>query len=195
MDPGDADDRTTTRIQGSVSHPAFLAAAVREALEETGLPVALHGHAGVVSPASAQPARRSLLEERSTLAEVLDREDWWIQGERFALVAHWVTPVGEARRYDTRFFVAGVPPDWEGEVQGGELTEGLWVTPHQALERNRAGGFPMLFPTVHTLEILLPFSHPDEILADFRQREIRTFAPRLAAQEGGMVIHLLEEES
>ncbi|MEX2526283.1 MAG: NUDIX domain-containing protein [Gemmatimonadota bacterium] len=195
VDPGDADERTTNRIQGSVSHPAFLAAAVREALEETGLPVALHGQADPVIPAAAHPARSSLLEERSTLAEILEAEDWWIHGNRLALVAHWVTPVGEARRYDTRFFAAGVPTDWEGDVQGGELTEGRWLTPRQALGRNREGGFPMLFPTVHTLEILLPYSHPDGLLADFRHREIPTFAPRLAAQEGGMVIHLWDDDT
>lgn len=194
VDPGDADDRTTTRIRGSVAHPAFLAAAVREALEETGLPVELRCRAELVVPSAAELARASLLEERSTLADVLEEEDWWIQGSRFALVAHWVTPVGEARRYDTRFFAAGVPADWEGDVHGGELTEGLWLTPHQALERNRQGGFPMLFPTVHTLEMLLPYSHPDDLLADFRDREIQAFAPRLAAHEGGMVIHLRDDD-
>ena len=48
--------------------------------------------------------------------------------------AHWVTPSGMPRIFDTRFFLASLPPGQEPDPDaGGELTSMRWVAPGQAL--------------------------------------------------------------
>ncbi|MGH3745274.1 MAG: NUDIX hydrolase [Mycobacteriales bacterium] len=55
--------------------------------------------------------------------------------------AHWVTPVIEPRRYDTRFLLAALPEGQEARVNDGESDEGRWFPLAEALDQ------PMLPPT------------------------------------------------
>ena len=49
--------------------------------------------------------------------------------------AHWVTPEIEIRRYDTRFFLARMPPGQVAKHDEGETTALEWLTPRQAIDR------------------------------------------------------------
>ncbi|KAI9505282.1 hypothetical protein GGI25_003611 [Coemansia spiralis] len=63
-----------------------------------------------------------------------------------ALVARWVTPRSEPRRFATDFYRLDVAVGWPpGRVQQAELTRILWVEPQELLEMNRRGSVP-LFP-------------------------------------------------
>ena len=50
-------------------------------------------------------------------------------------LAHWVTPVAEPRRYDTRFLLAALPPGQVAQVSDGEADEGVWVAARDAADR------------------------------------------------------------
>ncbi len=47
--------------------------------------------------------------------------------------AHWITPRGAPRRYDTRFFVAAAPPGQKAAHDAGETIADTWISPHDAL--------------------------------------------------------------
>ncbi|ASM76662.1 NUDIX hydrolase [Vitreoscilla filiformis] len=47
--------------------------------------------------------------------------------------AHWLTPHGIPKRFDTRFFLARMPADQVPRADLGEVTEWAWLSPTQAL--------------------------------------------------------------
>ena len=71
-----------------------------------------------------------------------------------------------------------------------ELSEAVWLTPAEALELNVRGDLPMVFPTIHTLESLLPYGDPAEALADLRGRPVPTLLPRLVTTQRGVAMEL-----
>ena len=105
--------------------------------------------------------------ERS-MTSVLTAENLVAQSDELLWVAHWVTPYGEVRRFDTRFFVVAMPDDQIPLHDDKETVGSLWVTPKDALHRARAGELLMLPPTTANLEFLAAHSSVDEIMAAAR---------------------------
>lgn len=184
VDPGDREAELAARLgpEATGSEPAFLAAAIRECFEETGL-----------LPADRLPpweerkeAREELLAGRIDLPGILERWELTFRELRAAYFARWVTPARLAHRYDARFFLAehrgGVP-----RLIRGEHTDARWIDPDRALERYGAGELPMLFPTRKTVEALAGFATLDEALGSFREREVRPIRPRLLVEEDRVV--------
>jgi hypothetical protein len=65
-----------------------------------------------------------------------------------------VTPIGEQRRFDTRFFLAAAPPGQDGQHDDAELVASRWVRPAEALARADDGDLLMLPPTLANLRVL-----------------------------------------
>jgi 8-oxo-dGTP pyrophosphatase MutT (NUDIX family) len=68
------------------------------------------------------------------------------------LFDRWITPEIEDRRYDVAFFLADV--DTEGRLATTEADHMVWLSPADALERNRLGTLPLLRPTQLVLQDL-----------------------------------------
>ena len=140
---------------------AFHVAAVRETFEEAGLLFAFdaEGLPVAADPADADArALRAGLAERSLGADdfawFLQRRGWVLDLGALTYSARWVTPLAEPRRYDTAFFLAA---DLAGQVAASDLvetTDQCWIAPAAALAGLADGTFPMIFPTVRTLEAL-----------------------------------------
>ncbi|MEZ4424271.1 MAG: NUDIX domain-containing protein [Gemmatimonadota bacterium] len=176
---------------------AYYLAALREAFEETGILVG-HRAGEPVPPAQVDPdveaLRNALLGDELDFAGVLGHLDARLDGGRVAYLAHWITPIQEPRRYDTRFFLAEVHAEAESVVDPREMTEARWLRPAAALELNRAGHLPMVFPTIHTLETLAPFASAADAHAALDRREIPTILPRLVRTPTGVGLRLPQEE-
>jgi len=89
----------------------FLNAALRECLEETGVGAGLMrlgapGEDRDLPTTALSSVRHRLLRDELDWTQTLDALDAHIDVERLAYIAHWVTPVQEPRRYDTRIFLA-----------------------------------------------------------------------------------------
>jgi len=169
---------------------AYYLAAVREAFEETGILVARRADGAPVPPAASDPAvdrvRDDLMEDRISFAEALARLDGRIEGASLAYLAHWITPVAEPRRYDTRFFAAGVPSGAEPVVDPREMSDGIWLTPAAALRRYRDGTLPMVFPTIRTLEALTDDRDTAAALRRIGAGRVRTILPNLVITPTGV---------
>jgi 8-oxo-dGTP pyrophosphatase MutT (NUDIX family) len=85
--------------------------------------------------------------------------------------AHWVTPLPEPRRYDTRFLLAALPAGQVAAVSDGEADEGLWVPAAHAADRT------MMPPTRVVCAELATF--PDVATALSAERTIARIAPVL----------------
>jgi 8-oxo-dGTP pyrophosphatase MutT (NUDIX family) len=176
---------------------AYLAAALRETFEETGLLVARSG-SGAFAPSASQDEevgrlRARLLADEVSFARVLETLDVRLDDGAAEYIAHWITPEAEPRRYDTRFFAVRVPREVPVSPWEEEITAHLWLTPGEALERWRDGSLPMIFPTVRTLEDLEGLGDPDGVLAHFRDREIPAILPRLVRTPTGVGIEVPSE--
>ena len=137
---------------------ALVCAAARETFEESG--VLFAGPAddpeGIVSDASVYSEARRALDGRSlSFAEFLRTENLVLRSDLLRPWANWVTPEAErTRRYDTYFFVAGLP---EGQRADGENTESDrsgWAVPQDAIDEFEAGRNILLPPTWTQLDSL-----------------------------------------
>lgn len=135
-----------------------------------------------------QPWRDRLLEDRATLLDVLHALDARLDLDDMVYCGHWITPVAEPRRYDTRFFLARVPAGCVVRLDAREMTDALWLTPAEALDRFAEGALPMVFPTVKTLESLTPFTNVGQALETFSRRRIHPVLPRLVRTARGVGI-------
>lgn len=173
---------------------AYVLASLREAFEETGLLLARRRD-GTPPPSAARDtrmaaARDRLLADEDAFASILAELDLHLDGAAVAYIAHWITPVVEPRRYDTRFFAAAVEGDSEVAANAAEMSDAVWLTPGAALARHREGGLPMVFPTVHTLEALSGFTSARAILGHARSRPVPPILPRLVKTDRGVGLEI-----
>ncbi|HEX7119378.1 MAG TPA: hypothetical protein VF212_11350 [Longimicrobiales bacterium] len=196
VDDADGDPRLLDRVDGldgrAEPAPAFWMAAVREAFEEAGVLLARDADGRAVPDSGRDPAlaewREALLSERASLHELLEARELRLALGDVVYCAHWITPVAEPRRYDTRFFLARLPDGCDACIDEREMTEAVWITAADALARFRAARLPMVFPTVATIESLAPYRSVAEALDAFRGRPVEPVLPRLVRTAEGVTI-------
>jgi 8-oxo-dGTP pyrophosphatase MutT (NUDIX family) len=98
------------------------------------------------------------------------RETWEESGVRLdpaSLLAwgRWVTPPGDTRRFDARFYVARCPSGQEPRPLTGEVAAGQWFVVRSAVAAFATGALPMWPPTISTLTSLAAFDDVVSALA------------------------------
>ena len=93
--------------------------------------------------------------------------------------SRWIAPASLPIRFDTHFFLARAPDGQEPEVDGVECVDAGWFTVSQMLSAERAGAFPLLFPTRKHLERLRDFDSIEELLEAAGSAEVEPVRPRL----------------
>lgn len=165
-------------------------AAVREALEETAIPVGL---SPLPSPELAADFQRELL-NGTELDPLLDRHGLELDLDLFVPLARWVPKFHAKRRFDTLFFLARAPEgDWVPNVLERECTGAHWVTAEEVLDRDRSGGLQLIFPTRRTLERLAQHDTFDAMVADARAHAIEPISPWVDEVEGERFIAIPED--
>lgn len=193
------DDSEASEILG-IEHGGldFFVAAIRECFEEAGVLLArslsddsLNGSSGhlnlksEVSKAKYGSLRNALNRREISFAEVLKDDDLELLTCDLAYVSHWITPPGNSRRYDTRFFVAMVPQDQEALHDDGETVENIWIAPSEALRRYEMKVMPMVFPTIRNLRAISSFSSAKEVMEwASTLKDIPTIAPVIVHRNG-----------
>ena len=168
----------------------FYCAALRELFEEAGVLI--------VTSASATPRsigsdrlglwREELLEQRITWPDFLEREGLYLGLGQLEYLAHWVTPLGRSRRFDTRFFVAPAPSGQLAIADESEIVEHVWSTANNALARFESGEWSMLVPTVHTLRELSAQRRVADTLRWAAHVEVTRIQPREIERDGRVVV-------
>jgi 8-oxo-dGTP pyrophosphatase MutT (NUDIX family) len=159
----------------------LVCAAVRETFEESGVLLA-GADAGEVADVSGpdwEDDRLALIAHRESLSGLLQRRGLGVRADLIRPWAHWITPEIEPRRYDTRFFVAAVPPGQQTRDVGGEADATMWLPPAEALERHGRGELEMLPPTMTMLTDLSRFATAAEVVAAAAAREIVPVLPKV----------------
>jgi 8-oxo-dGTP pyrophosphatase MutT (NUDIX family) len=118
--------------------------AIRETWEETSILIATTSPIiGEPEPAHAGPFR-----------DLVERAGLRLRLDALTSFAHWITPLTEPRRFDTRFFVAVAPKDQVAVADGFEIVGTEWVRPADAAAAARRGEWPIIFPTLMNLDRL-----------------------------------------
>jgi 8-oxo-dGTP pyrophosphatase MutT (NUDIX family) len=109
-------------------------------------------------------------------------------------LAHWVTPVVEPRRFDTRFFIARAPHGQVAVADGNETVGVEWVEPAAAVAAARRGEWPIIFPTLMNLDRLAESSSVESALAAANARPRFTVEPIMEiADDGSRVVTIAAE--
>jgi 8-oxo-dGTP pyrophosphatase MutT (NUDIX family) len=167
---------------------ALLGAAVRETFEETGVLLS-------VPSADLSELRADVEDGRLAFGDLLREHGLSVDAEGLRPWARWVTPVGEVRRYDTRFFVGALPPGAEAQDVTTESSAAAWVGVGDALEQAQRGERVMLPPTLATLASLVPHPTVASALDAAGARSMDAIRPQLRITDGGDVFADLPDGS
>ncbi len=177
----DADDHHLGR------DTALRMAALRECFEECGLLLATRpdGSAPAFDDAAVAARfaahRQALHNGTLSWRALCEAEGLRPSVDALVWLAHWITPIGAPRRFDTAFFLAPAPAGQLAAHDGSETTDHVWIRPADALARHRAGDLHMVMATMTILDALSAF---DDAAAMFdhacAQPAPRAILPRVA---------------
>ena len=179
IDPGD--HALAQAIGGHPDDTAARIAAIRETIEEAGLPIGLDP-----APTPDQFATlRAALHAGTPFAQALGATDTRLNLDELVPFARWLPQHAHMRIFDTRFYLARLPADTPvATVDGTENVRLLWATAGQVLADADAGRATIIFPTRRNLERLAQFASFDEAAAHARAISIRTITPWTEQRDG-----------
>ena len=179
--PGGRIDDADRELAGTAPDAAFRVAAIRETLEETGIPI---GIAPAVDPLLAAQIQ-SGLHTGESFGTLLDRYNLRLDVRALTPFARWKPAFHQARIFDTIFFLAEAPAgDWQPRPQAGECETVEWLSARAVLDRVANGAASAIFPTVRNLERLAQFDSIAAARADAAAHPIETITPWIADHEG-----------
>jgi 8-oxo-dGTP pyrophosphatase MutT (NUDIX family) len=176
----------------------FRIAAIRETFEESGILLARpKGSKALLDAKRAgeiEAAHRADLNDRkTTFLKVLTDNGLVLGLDALVPYAHWITPEGMPKRFDTWFFLAAAPPDQLGAHDGKESTDSIWLSSREALEGGENGRFKLPFPTTRNLIRLGKQASVKAALDDSQGRDIVTVMPVMTRLNGGRQLRIPKE--
>lgn len=200
LDPGDrapnelalelTDMQASARLGLEQGGLAFYLAAIRECFEEAGILFAVNAGGDYVSLEAeagwpTATLRRDVRQGRTSLAALCRHYSLRPAPERLHYIAHWLTPLGRAKRFDTRFFLA-VAPDVQAALHDAtETLDHVWIAPSDALSAGNARR--LMVPTRAVLQLVRPFEDCGALARWAAQpREIVVTQPRLGLSAAGL---------
>jgi 8-oxo-dGTP pyrophosphatase MutT (NUDIX family) len=177
------------------SELAFRIAAVRETFEESGILLARpKGSTSLIDARHASEIeaahRAELCEGKISFQKVLSDNGMLLALDELMPYAHWITPEGMPKRFDTWFFLAAAPPEQLGAHDGKESTDSIWVSPREALEGGDTGRFKLPFPTTRNLIKLGKQQSVKAALDDSRGKKVVTVTPIMTRTEKGRQLRI-----
>lgn len=178
LDPGDyslaqlldGDDETAAQI-----------GAIRETIEEAGLPVGL----APMPTATALAAMRSSLHSGESFAEALAAAGTSLDLDALVPFARWLPAHANMRIFDTRFYLARLPADApQATVDETENVRLVWATARSVLDDADAGKLAIIFPTRRNLERLAQFDSFADARAHARATPVGVITPWAEERNG-----------
>ena len=184
------DAQASRRLDVASGGLDYYVAAIRECFEEAGVLLACDA-AGELAVLDAhevrtvEALRAQLRRGEIGLGELCQRLSLRLAADRLAYHSHWLTPPGLPKRFDTRFFIARMPPRQTAALHSDETLEHCWMRPSQALER--AAELRLPNPTRRTLQSIAAFVSADDCVAHAQAlRDIRRIMPLVADGPQGL---------
>ncbi len=124
------------------------------------------------------------------LADIAAAEDLEFASDLLIPFAHWVTPEGRPRRFDTRFYLAPAPADQVAAHDDIELVQSTWTSPARVIAEADAGLWTVVFVTrANLLKLGEAESIPDAFDRARRSRVVM-ISPQVERVEGGSIFRI-----
>jgi len=158
-------------------------AAIRETIEEAGVPVGL-----TPAPDTATlAALRTGLHAGEALGPLLEAHGLSLDLSTLTYFARWLPAHAHMRIFDTRFYLAAWPDGAAAPVvDDTENVRLLWASAAQVLAECDAGRATVIFPTRRNLERLAQYANFNEAVADARAHPPRTITPFAEERDGAL---------
>ena len=197
---GLSDELASARLELQAGGIAYWVAVLRELFEEAGVLLTAHD-ASTALAADPEAAirlaamRHELNARERSFRSIIEAEGLVLDVSEVHYFAHWITPEGSPRRYDTYFFVAEAPEGQEAIHDDQETVDTIWIDPLEALERQRRGEISIILPTIKNLQAIGRFTRTSELLEHARKMgEVPTILPRFTEDGGGLRLLLPGDE-
>ncbi|MEE3852701.1 NUDIX hydrolase [Gordonia sp. LSe1-13] len=161
---------------------ALVCAAVRETFEECGVLLATRSDGSFPDPDVYTTERDQLVDKSLSFAQFLRDTGLSLRADLLRPLAHWITPIIEERRYDTRFFLAALPDGQTADDKTTEAEVAHWATPAAALDAWAADQHALLPPTWAQLNHLADFDTVAAALA--AERHVEAIEPSVTPGAG-----------
>ena len=159
-------------------HPDHIAvghrvAVFRELFEEVGVLLCTTPDGGPLqltdedSKNKIESQRRAIVRNQLDFGSFLESEDLYCDLSAVVYFDHWVTPEIYPMRFDTRFYLAHLPPHQTPLRSSEEVTDSLWIKPAEALARNDYHRLPLIPPTTTVLQNLASMGSFDRLRKEF----------------------------
>jgi 8-oxo-dGTP pyrophosphatase MutT (NUDIX family) len=179
IDPGD--HALALELGGNPADTAGRIAAIRETLEEVGLPIGLVP----IPDGKKLKSLRAALHDGIAFGKALDDARLTLDPSILTPFARWLPAHSHMRIFDTLFYLARLPADApEPQVDETENTRLFWSTARAVLDDADAGRVTIIFPTRRNLERLARFDSFDAAAADAALYPIRPVTPWIEQRDG-----------
>lgn len=172
----DADDHLLATRHGHIDTDCAAArvAAIRETIEESGVPIGLT----TAPPSGWLEEARKALHDRKLFSELLDAAQLELDLHQLVPFARWRPNFKEARVFDTRFYIARAPDDLpEAVVDATENVRTFWDSAQATIDAALRGDVHVIFPTHRNLERLALFDSFDAAAAHANDIPVRMVTP------------------
>ncbi len=188
INPGDR--ALAAGLTGDPDDLAARIAAVRECIEEAGLPVGL-----APVPDTATLARmRAALHGGATMGVALAAESLELDLTALTPFARWLPKLVPHRIFDTLFYLARLPDGApEASVDATENARLFWASADEVLAMCARGEAKVIFPTRRNLERLAQYGSFADAVADAAKYPIRPITPWLSGEGAEQRLHIAED--
>jgi 8-oxo-dGTP pyrophosphatase MutT (NUDIX family) len=171
---------------------AYRIAAIRETFEESGVLLARATRGASMLSAALL---RDLVARHDTrdFAAFVKQTGLELATDLLVPFAHWITPKGGPRRFDTHFLLAPAPPDQIAAHDGREAVETRWITPAAAIEAGDQRKMKVVFPTRMNLAKLGRSRTVAEAIERARRAPIVTVSPEIVDTPQGQMLRIPAE--
>lgn len=182
-------ERSDSPVDPAAAAALYLCA-VRELFEEAGVLLVRStsgellgvGASDVSFQERLESMRLRLQAREVSVSHVLAEGGWQPAFDLLVPFSHWITPRPLAARFDTRFFIAQLPPRQSALHDTIETSEGVWLTPGRALDDD----YHTVYATAQHLRRLAPFRTVSELLEFASSKTIRAVSPEMVEGPDGV---------
>ena len=171
----------------------YLVAAVRETFEESGV---MLSDGNNLEPEVVDRFQSDYRNDTAAFEKLLRDRKLSLLVSAVRPWAHWITPEGMKKRYETRFFIAPIPFGSVCRPEPGETPEGIWIAPRSALEENAACRLQLSPPAVVTLNQMLSFETVYSLEKEIKRRKwgLTTLPKMVRGEKGDLLIEPWDPE-
>lgn len=192
VDEHDASPALAALCDGAADDPllrSIQVASIREAFEECGVLLARReGGDDLISGAELaqlESYRDRLHSGDISLEDFLNTHQLRLACDKLVHFAHWVTPEGMPKRFDTHFYLVDAPANHIALHDGHESVDSVWIAPAAALARATDGTYTVIFPTLRNIEMLAKADTPAQAIAQAGARKVVTVKPWTEKRDDG----------